>query len=96
MKTSTATLTILLLAAAGGASATQISDHRGDQYRRDDTKDRQFLPRDEYQRSDRGVGASAQSAPEISPGTMVAALTLLGGALIVMRGRRNTRPADRA
>lgn len=47
MKTSTATLTILLLAAAGGASATQISDHRGDQYRRDDTKDRQSLPRDE-------------------------------------------------
>jgi hypothetical protein len=37
---------------------------------------------------------STVAAPEISPGSLIAALSLLGGALIVLRGRSNTRPTS--
>ena len=38
--------------------------------------------------------AGVQSAPEISPGAMLGALTLLGGGLIVLRGLRTRRTQD--
>jgi hypothetical protein len=37
---------------------------------------------------------STDAAPEISPGSLIAALSLLGGALIVLRGRSNIKPTS--
>ena len=73
MKTQALTLAILLLGTAGIASADQDKGDRGD--------------RDSHERL-HSRGSPALQAPEIDPASMVAALTLLGGALVVLRGRR--------
>jgi hypothetical protein len=73
MKTQALTLAILLLGAAGIASADQ---DKGD--------------RESHERL-HGRGSPALQAPEIDPASMVAALTLLGGALVVLRGRRTVK-----
>jgi len=50
---------------------------------------------DDHNRSDgHTIAAGAQSAPEISAGTMLGALTLLGGSLIVLRGRGTRRTKE--
>jgi hypothetical protein len=43
---------------------------------------------------DHDRNASTVAAPEISPGSLIAALSLLGGALIVLRGRSSTKPTS--
>jgi hypothetical protein len=73
MKTRALSLAILLLGATGVATADQDDHHRADH--------------------DRGHGRSDErssptQAPEIDPASLAAALTLLGGGLAVMRGRR--------
>ncbi len=73
MKTRALSLAILLLGATGVATADQ-DDHRG----WDHDRDRGW--------SDRH--SSPTQAPEIDPASVVAALTLLGGGLAVLRGRR--------
>lgn len=71
-----------LFAAAGSAGAHASS---GDRDRDHDDRDH-----DRYT-----VHAVAQSAPEMSAGTMMAALTLLGGGLVVLFARRSSQFADR-
>jgi hypothetical protein len=73
MKTRALTIAILLLGAAGVASADQDDSHRDAGKSHDWSHD----PR-----------ASALEAPEIDPAGMVVALTLLGGAIAMLRGRR--------
>jgi len=71
---------ILLLGAAGVAQADQDDGGR-------DARDaRVFHGGHDHDRHDRGL--PSVQAPEIDPASMVAALTLLGGALVVLRGRR--------
>jgi hypothetical protein len=99
MKLSTGILAILLLGAAGAAGAAQFTAH-GDDARRDDVQrrgDGDHSDRDGSMRTERNDPArtSVRSAPEISPGTLIAALTLLGGGLIVLRSR-GTRHNGRA
>jgi hypothetical protein len=77
MKTRTLGLAILLLGSAGIASADQDDRHR------DADKSHQWFHR---------RGLPTLQAPEIDPASMVAALTLLGGALAVLRGRRAMKP----
>ena len=110
MKISTGSLAMLLLAAAGTASAAQFDSQRMDERRielRQDSQPQNSQPqgsdrhdgdRDDHQRGNRDVvpHANVQTAPEISAGSMIAALTLLGGALIVFRSRRKPLDADRA
>lgn len=69
-----------LFASAGSAGAHPGS---GDRDRDDRDHDRH------------AVHAVVQSAPEMSAGTMMAALTLLGGGLVVLFARRSSRVADR-
>jgi hypothetical protein len=38
--------------------------------------------------------SSTAAAPEISPDSLIAALSLLGGALLVLRGRSNLKPTS--
>jgi hypothetical protein len=86
MKIRTFSLTILLLGATGVASADQDDGHRG------------------VGRFHENVGMSHErihiggsptiQAPEIEPASLVAALTLLGGALAVLRGRRALNPSE--
>jgi hypothetical protein len=73
MKIRALSLAMLLLGATGVATADQDDHHRWDH--------------------DRGHGwpdehGSPTQAPEIDPASLVAALTLLGGGLAVLRGRR--------
>jgi hypothetical protein len=80
MKTRAVSLAILLLGATGVAVADQ-DDHHWD--------------RDH----DRGRGWSDQrsspvQAPEIDPSSIVAALTLLGGGLAVLRSRGSKNSKD--
>jgi hypothetical protein len=79
MKTRALAIAILLLGAAGVASADQQDRHHGTGMSHDWFHD----PR-----------ASALAAPEIDPAGIVAALTLLGGAFAVLRGRRGVHPND--
>ena len=76
MKIANGILTVLLIAAAGSAGAHQTADDRDGASRGN---------------SHRHVDVAPLSAPEISPGSMIAALTLLGGGLVVLRGRRKLR-----
>ena len=75
-------LAIVLLGASGAAVADQGDSGRGGRdshggyYRQDDRKD------------DLRAAGSTLQAPEIDPASMIAGLTLLGGGLIVLRGRR--------
>ena len=78
MKITSGLLTVLLLAAAGSAGAHHTAADRED-------ADRSADPH--------RVAVAPLSAPEISPGSMIAALTLLGGGLVVLRGRRR-QPAE--
>ena len=77
MKTRALTIAILLLGAAGVASADQDDSHRGAGKSHHWSHDRR---------------ASALEAPEIDPAGMVVALTLLGGAFAVVRARRGMHP----
>jgi hypothetical protein len=81
MKTRALSLAILLLGATGVATADQ-DDHRGWDHDTGRGWDH-----------DRGRGWSDKhslptQAPEIDPASLGAALTLLGGGLAVLRGRR--------
>jgi hypothetical protein len=80
MKTRAVSLAILMLGATGVALADQDDHH----WERD---------------HDRGHGwtdrrSSPVQAPEIDPSSIVAALTLLGGGLAVLRGRRSKNSKD--
>lgn len=75
MKIQVLSIAILLLGAAGVANADQ--DNEG-HWHADKSRDR-FHDR----------SSPVLAAPEIDPISMVAALTLLGGALAVWRGRRS-------
>jgi hypothetical protein len=79
MKTRALSLAILLLGATGVATAAQ-DDRRGwdDHQGWDHDRDRGW--------SDKH--SSPTQAPEIDTASLVAALTLLGGGLAVLRGRR--------
>jgi hypothetical protein len=75
MKTRILSLTILLFGVSGVALADSADHH----WERD---------HDPHGWSDRH--GSATQAPEIDPASIVAALTLLGGGLTVLRSRRST------
>jgi hypothetical protein len=77
MKTPTLAFVILLLGATGVARADHHDGRKG--------------ARDAQKRSP-DQGSITLQAPEIDSASMVAALTLLGGALAVMRGRRTLKP----
>jgi hypothetical protein len=77
MKKRTLFLAILLLGAAGVAAADQDNDHRDGREFHDRIGDR-IHDRDSH----------TVQAPEIDPASLVVALTLLGGAMAVLRGRR--------
>ena len=79
MKTKTVYLAIALLGASGVAVAGDGG--RGPDYRTG------F-----YRHDEATLAATTVAAPEIDPASWVAALTLLGGGLIVMRGRRTRDP----
>jgi hypothetical protein len=81
MKTQSLALVILLLGTAGFARADQGDGQRGG--------------RESHERHDSRASTTLR-APEIDPASMVAALTLLGGALVVLRGRRNLKPIGQA
>ena len=78
MKTQTLTLVILLLGVAGVARADQDDRDRGAREPHDRIHSR---------------GSPTIQAPEIDPASLVAALTLLGGALAVLRGQRAIKPS---
>ncbi len=84
MTLSTGLLTILLLGTAAAATARDSAAGRSHDNDRDDRDGRHGQPH-----------APAQNAPEISAGSMLAALTLLGGGLVVLRPRRGSSVADR-
>jgi hypothetical protein len=73
MKIRALSLTILLLGATGVATADQDDHHHWNHDRGHGWSDRHSSP---------------TQAPEIDPASLVAALTLLGGGLAVLRGRR--------
>jgi hypothetical protein len=75
MKMTTLCLAIVLCGTSGAAFADRGDGARGD---RDDHGG--FY--------DRREAGSTMQAPEIDPASMVAALSLLSGGLLVMRGRR--------
>ena len=81
MMNRTLCLAILLFGAAGVAAADQDNDHRNDH--RDG---REFHDRIGDRIHDRDSGTV--QAPEFDPASLVVALTLLGGAVAVLRGRR--------
>jgi hypothetical protein len=80
MKTQSLALVILLLGTAGFARADQDDGQRGGR---------------ESQERHHSRASTIVRAPEIDPASMAAALTLLGGALAVLRGRRNLIPIGR-
>jgi hypothetical protein len=80
MKTRAVGLAILMLGATGVALADQ-DDHHWD---RDHDRGHSWSDK-------RG---SPVQAPEIDPSSIVAALTLLGGGLAVLRGRSSKSPKD--
>jgi hypothetical protein len=96
MKTRAVGMAVLLLAAAGVASADQQGAHHAgmpgdwlpatadrDDSRRDGRESREWF---------HDHRASAVAAPEMDPAGVVAAVTLLGGAFAVLRGRRAVYP----
>jgi hypothetical protein len=94
MKTQALSIAILLLGAAGVASADQDDNHRGAGQSHDwlvasaDRGDSQRVAGESHDWfHDRS--APTLQAPEIDPVSMVAAVTLLGGAFAVLRGRRS-------
>ncbi len=95
MKTATYGLAILMLtAAAAVAGADQYDDNAGNTDHRFRRQEENFVRQDWERHRDRvdSAPATAIPAPEISAGSAIAALVLLGGALIVLRGRYRTRP----
>jgi hypothetical protein len=86
MKIRTFSLTILLLGATGVANADHDDGHRGVG---------KFHENVGMSHERIHIGASSTlQAPEIDPASLVAALTLLGGALAVLRGRRVLSPRE--
>ena len=92
MKTTLGALAIVLLGSAGMAGA-----HEGGEGRQaSEVRHQNYQGRDDNRKSAggsvRGLDASAtpNAAPEINPASALAALTLLAGGLIVMRGRRDS------
>lgn len=86
MKTRTLCLAILLLGAAGVASADQNENHWGGGKSHDWVNDHRGAGKSHDSFNDRS--APTVQAPEIDPVSMVAALTLIGGLLAVSRGHR--------
>jgi hypothetical protein len=84
MKTRALGIAILLLGAAGIASADQQDRYRGTGMSHD-----WFAPSADR---DDGNGGATLAAPEIDPAGIAAALTLLGGAFAVVRARRGMHP----
>ena len=80
MKTRALSLAILLLGATGMAFADQDDHHR------DRDHDGGHRGSDKW--------SAPVKAPEIDPASLVAALTLLGGGLAVLRSRRTKSPKD--
>jgi hypothetical protein len=80
MKTRAISLAVLMLGASGIAFADP-ADHHWD---RDNGRGHGW--------SDQGN--TAAQAPEIDPASIVAALTLLGGGLAVLRSRRSTKSGN--
>jgi hypothetical protein len=78
MKTQMLTLVIMLLGVAGVARADQDDRDRG--------------ARESHERI-HSRGSLTLQAPEIDPASIVGALTLLGGALAVLHGRRVMKPS---
>jgi hypothetical protein len=96
MKTQALSISILLLGAAGVASADQDDSHRGAGQSHDwfvARADRGDSHRVDGESHDRFHERSAPTlqAPEIDPVSTIAALTLLGGSFAVLRGRRPKR-----
>jgi hypothetical protein len=81
MKKRTVCLAILLFGATGVAAADQHNDHRDGREFHDRFGGR-FPERDSH----------IVQAPEIDPASLGVALTLLGGTLAVLRGRRVIKP----
>lgn len=81
MKTRSVLIAILLLGASGAAVADRDDTGMGGRDLHDG-----WVKKHES----RDVATTLQ-APEIDPASLVAALTLLGGGLIVMRGRRTSK-----
>lgn len=79
MKTQTLTLVILLLGVTGIARADHDDGRRS--------------AHESHERFHSNRGSPSIQAPEIDPASMVAALTLLGGALAVLRARRSMKPS---
>jgi len=80
-------IAILLLGGTGLASAN--ADSKGG-----DRGDRGEQRHADRHHGDSVLAASTVQAPEIQASTMIAALTLLGGGLFVLRGWRASRSAD--
>jgi hypothetical protein len=90
MKTQSLALVILLLGTAGFARADQDDGQRGGRESQERHHSHASITlRDSH-------ASITLRAPEIDPASMVAALTLLGGALAVLRGRRNLKPIGQA
>ena len=81
MKMRSVLIAIVLLGASGAA----VADRDDTGIRGRDLHDGWVKPRES-----KNVATTLQ-APEIDPASLVAALTLLGGGLIVMRGRRTSK-----
>lgn len=82
MTIKTVFLAIVLLGVSGAAFAER--DEGGSRQARDSHGGL-------YQQVQPKVSAMTLQAPEVDSASLVAALTLLGGALIVMRGRRASK-----
>jgi len=93
MKIRMLSLTILLLAAAGVASADQ-DDGRGDAGKSHESAGKFHENVGKSHERFHLAGPPTLQAPEIDPASLIAALTLLGGALAVLHGRRALNQSD--
>lgn len=86
MRMKTFCLAIALLGAAGVAGADQNDGHRFDQGFHERESHDGYI-RERFH----GREAPVLRAPEIDAASVVVALTMLGGALAVLRGRRKSK-----
>jgi len=83
MTMKTVGLAVLLLGASGAALATPLDSRGG------------FIKHEGFTTTRYDVtkaAAPAVAAPEMNSASLLTALTLLGGGLLVMRGRRSQKP----
>jgi hypothetical protein len=100
MKAQALGISVLLLGAAGVANADQADNHRGagqshDWFVASADRGDKYRVASESHNWFRDRSAPALQAPEIDRVSMVAALTLLGGAFAVLHGRRPRAKAAR-